>query len=141
MGLFGKNRNKQVDEQKPIEEIPGFKCTDNGYSAAIDGVTVEFGNGKENLENAAFAKRVASAYSSKLPVIVEHLLSDDGFQIFFPNVTAEDLPTALGQPTIKVSAGKYGIISYINQTLDDMHIIDIEFSEVIEQLSDVNIDG
>lgn len=50
----------------------------------------------------------------------------------------EIIKNSLGNVLIDLDNNK---LSYLEQTLDDMHIIDVEFDGIFEKFYDVSIDG
>lgn len=95
-------------------------------------------------EMTEYAKRLATAYESKLSAIAEFMLEDEAFDNdsgIFPDVSKERLITSLNTPTIQLLSDKDGACTYCNHTLDDMHIITFEFSALFDDLCYLSIDG
>ncbi len=92
-------------------------------------------------ETAAYAVKVLNAYSDRLSLICDVLLEDEGLTIFFGDVKKDSMPQKLHEPSIRILGENEGIISYCNHEYDDTHIIDIEFSGVLEDFTNVSIDG
>lgn len=90
---------------------------------------------------AAYAVKVLNAYSERLSFICDVLLEDEGFTIFFGDVSKNNMAQKLREPSIRILSKNEGIISYCNHEYDDTHIIDIEFSGVLEDFTNVSIDG
>jgi hypothetical protein len=90
----------------------------------------------------SFEEKVLQAYPEKIDEITEYLSQDEGIKIFFNSPSKEEIAAKLNEPSIRVFPEyNYGIISYLNHELDNIHIIDIEFDGVLERFTEVSIDG
>ena len=104
------------------------------YSAKIDGVELVCEEVTPEFEKAAPA--LARAYHEKLPQIVAFMLDD--IAEVFGDMTADGLTEALGVPQIDLDRE---VISYLEHTLDDCHIIDVEYGGLFDEFYEVSIDG
>ena len=104
------------------------------YSAKIDGVELVCKEVTPEFEKAAPA--LARAYHEKLPQIAAFMLDD--ITEVFGDMTADELTAALGVPQIDLDRE---VVSYLEHTLDDCHIIDVEYGGLLDELYGVNIDG
>ena len=104
------------------------------YSAKINGVELVCEEVTPEFEKAAPA--LALAYHEKLPQIVAFMLDD--ITDVFGNITADGLTDALGTPQIDLDRE---VISYLEHTLDDCHIIDVEYGGLFDEFFGVSIDG
>ena len=107
---------------------------DNTYEAEIGGI--RFVCQEPNPEYESASKDLADAYEEKLLEIVKFMMDD--ITDIFGNMSADELTEALGTPEIDLDRN---IISYSEQTLDDSHVIDVEYSGIFEDLYEVIIDG
>ena len=57
---------------------------------------------------------------------------------FYGEMSAEEVIESLGKPLIDLDNQ---IITYTEHTLDDVHIIDVEFDGMFEKVLEVRIDG
>ena len=87
-----------------------------------------------NKEMKAF--QLANFYRKKLKVFVTDMM--DEITSFYGEMSEEDVINALGMPTIDLDND---MITYTEQTLDDVHVIDVEFSGVFDEILEVRIDG
>lgn len=92
-------------------------------------------------ETAAYAVEILTTYSERLDIIWSVLSDDEGFIAFFGKVNKDEMPKKLHEPSIRILDMNAGIISYCNHEYDDTHIIDVEFSGVLKDFSNVSIDG
>ena len=107
---------------------------DNAYIAVIDSVKFcceKIENGYEDI-----MMQLVNLYKEKLPDIIDFMMDD--LQRTFGTVTVEEVINALGMPMIDLDRN---IISYLEHTLDDIHIIDVEFSGQFEEFYETIIDG
>lgn len=107
---------------------------ENIYSAKIDGIEFVCEEATAEFEKAAPA--LAKAYQAKLPQIVAFMLED--ISDFFGATTEEQLINSLGTPQIDLDRE---VVTYLEHTLDDAHIIEIEYGGQFDEFYQVNIDG
>lgn len=107
---------------------------ENIYSAKIDGIEFVCEEMKSEFEKDAPA--LAKVYREKLPQIVAFIMDD--ITDFFGDITEDQLADALGMPQIDLDRE---IITYLEHTLDDVHIIEIEYGGLFEEFYGVSIDG
>lgn len=106
----------------------------DNYEAEINGVRFICQEVTPEYETTATA--LAEVYKKKLPQIVAFMLDD--ITAILGDISADALTEALGTPEIDLDRS---IISYLEQTLDDSHIIDVEYGDNFEELYEVIIDG
>ena len=104
----------------------------------INGIEFECKEFDNKIES--YVRDLASKYNSAVERIVDYMRDDDEFMVFYGNIGKEELTKSLNLPKIRVFPG-YGVIEYLNHTLDDEHIISLEFTNVFENLSYLAIDG
>lgn len=56
----------------------------------------------------------------------------------FGDISEDDLAEALGTPLIDLDRE---VVTYLEQTLDDIHIIDVEYGGLLNEFYEVAIDG
>ena len=111
-----------------------FDEEENTYGVKINGVEFVCEEVKPEFEKAVPA--LAQAYQEKLPQIVAFMIDD--ITDIFGDITADELTDALGVPQVDLDRE---VITYLEHTLDDSHIIDIEYGGLFDELYGVNIDG
>ena len=87
-------------------------------------------------EYEQYAKDLANNYDKKLLDIIQYMLSD--IEEMFGINDIEIIKNSLGNALIDLDNNR---LSYIEQTLDGMHIIDVEFDGIFEKFYYVSIDG
>ena len=88
----------------------------------------------------SFEEKVLHKYPQKINEIAEYLSQDEGFKIFFNNPAKEDIVAKLNEPSLR-TFDDGGVLSYYNHEFDGVHIIDIEFSGILDKFCEVSIDG
>lgn len=107
---------------------------ENVYTAKIDGV--EFVCEETTPEFEKDAPALAQAYREKLPQIAAFLMDD--VTEMFGDISEEELTDALGTPQVDLDRE---VITYLEHTLDDSHIIEVEYGGLFEEFYEVTIDG
>ncbi len=82
------------------------------------------------------AQKLSKIYFEKLPKIIDFMLPE--LQQVYGDIDKSKLPRLLGKPTINLTAYQ---IMYMEQTLDDAHIIEFEYGDDFEEFFYFNIDG
>lgn len=107
---------------------------ENNYMAEINGIQFVCEEADPELEKTALA--LADAYKEKLPEIIAFMLDD--ITDVYGEMQPDELAEALGTPQIDLDIK---LITYLEHTLDDCHIIDIEYGGLLEEFYGVSIDG
>jgi len=126
MGLFDKLKKKKsmfVHDEKYDE-----------FVAELNGIKFVCGKVEDNYEQ--LAKDLANTYEEKLLDIVNFLLPD--LSEMFGVSDVEIIQKKLGKPQIDLDKG---MIVYCEQTLDDVHIVSVEFSGLFTEFYYTSIDG
>ncbi|MDR0577602.1 MAG: hypothetical protein LBI87_08745 [Candidatus Accumulibacter sp.] len=109
------------------------------YAAEIAGIEINIHENNMNGETIAFAEKVAKAYPSRLAAIAHYIADDDFVQREFA-LPAEKIAAMLNAPIIRINGGG-GVLSYTRHELDEDHIIDVEFSGILEKFFYLSFDG
>lgn len=134
MGLFDKLKKKAETNE---DQLFVFDKEEDCFVATINSIRFECDDLEEIDEN--HVKELAEAYPEKLQKIAEHMMDD--IEEFYGELAIEELIEALGAPIIRVGGGVTGVITYVEHTLDDCHIIDVYFGGIFDPLAEVAIDG
>lgn len=126
MGIFDKFRKNK--------SIFTFDEKDKQHKAALNNITFVCDEIKPEYEQ--YAKDLANNYDKKILDIIKYMLSDIEEMFGINNV--ENIKNSLGNALIDIDNNR---LSYLEQTLDDMHIIDVEFDGIFEKFYYVSIDG
>ena len=127
MGIFDKLR-------KGTKSIFSFDEKNKQYKAIINNIT--FACKEIRPEYEQYAKDLANNYDRKMLDIIQYMLSD--IEEMFGISDVEIIKNSLGNALIDLDNNR---LSYLEQTLDDVHIIDVEFDGIFEKFYDVSIDG
>ena len=127
MGIFDKLRK----ENKPIFN---FDEKNKQYKLIINNITFICKEVKPEYEQ--YVKDLVNNYDKKILDIIQYMLSDIEEMFGINNV--EIIKNSLGNALIDLDNNR---LSYLEQTLDDMHIIDVEFDGIFEKFYGVSIDG
>ena len=111
-----------------------FDEEERAYTANIDSVEFICEEVQEGYEETA--REIAEVYEDKLPELAEFILDDVGD--IFGDITAEDVMDALGAPQIDLDRET---VTYLDHKLDDIHIIEVEYEGILDDLLGVSIDG
>ncbi|MCH5193608.1 MAG: hypothetical protein J1F11_06575 [Oscillospiraceae bacterium] len=107
----------------------------NEYEAEISGIKFVCESPDESLEEAA--AEIAGIYESKLNSIAEFMI-DEGISDCFGELSPEKIISSLGKPVIDLERS---LITYLEHTLDDIHIIELEYDGLLDEFFYLSIDG
>lgn len=127
MGLFDKFKKKN-------KSLFVFDESNDIYSAEIHDIRFICENLLEHYDK--YADDLANAYESKLSAIIEFILPD--IKKMYNVDDADIIRKSLGKAQIDLDRG---ILSYLEHSFDNIHIIDIEFDGVFDELLYSSIDG
>lgn len=127
MGIWKKNKESKESPFK-YDEI------NNYYKAEINGI--EFICDSIHSDYEQRVGELAQAYEKRLPDIVEYIMPDikEVYGISDPIA----IMRSLGKPSIDLSRGT---LSYLEHTMDSLHIIEMEFDGVFASFYNACIDG
>ena len=91
-------------------------------------------------ERVVFAEAVITMYPRKIVDLAIFCKESETFQACYPEETVNTILNKLHLPILKVDA-KGGMFTYCDHEMDDDHLIDIEFTGVMDSFSSVGIDG
>lgn len=116
--------------------LPKFKFVEerDEYVAELNGV--EFVCDELQDDYKKEAQKLSKLYYEKLPEMIEFMLPE--LQQVYGEIDRAKLSRLLGKPTINLSTFQ---IMYLEQTLDDTHIIEFEYGDDFEEFYYFNIDG
>ena len=128
--------NIKVEELTMFNFLPKFKfdAERDQYVAELNGV--EFVCDEPQKDYKKEAQKLSKLYFEKLPKMIEFMLPE--LQEIYGEVDKDKLPGLLGKPTVNLSTFQ---IMYLEQTLDDSHIIEFEYADDFEEFLYFNIDG
>lgn len=130
MGLFDFFHKKTKVADEPCEEVAN---TDFEYEA--ENLIFKWNKEPENVEE--IVKPMIEAYKKNLNHIAEEIFKE--VKDIFGVQSVEQVTQKLGRPIIDV---ENGIVSYCKHTMDDVHIIDVEFSDDnFSEIQFVSING
>ena len=104
------------------------------YVAELNGVEFVCDEPEDGYEEEA--QKLSKLYFEKLPEMIEFMLPE--LQQVYGDIDKSKLPQLLGKPTINLTTYQ---IMYMEQTLDDTHIIEFEYADDFEGFECFNIDG
>lgn len=127
MGLFDRIKKKN-------KSLFVFDENNDVYSAEIKGITFTCETLLDNYD--IYAYDLANAYETKLGAIIAFILPD--IKAMFDIDDVDIIKNSLGKALIDLDRG---VLSYLEHTFDNIHIIDIEFDGVFEKFYYSSIDG
>ena len=104
------------------------------YVAELNGVEFVCDEPQDGYEEEV--QKLSKLYFEKLPEMIAFMLPD--LREVYGEVNEADLPQQLGKPTVNLTTYQ---IMYMEQTLDDSHIIEFEYGDNFEEFFCFNIDG
>lgn len=104
------------------------------YVAEINGVEFACDEPEDGYEEEA--QKLSKLYIKKQPEIIEFMFPE--LQKVYGDIDKSKLPQLLGKPTINLTTCQ---IMYMEQALDDFHIIEFEYGDDFSEFYYFNIDG
>ena len=113
-----------------------FKFDDerDEYVAELNGVEFVCDEPEDGDEEEA--QKLSKLYFEKLPEMIEFMWPE--LQQVYRDIDKAKLPQLLGKPTINLTTCQ---IMYMEQALDDTHIIEFEYTDDFTGFECFNIDG
>lgn len=111
-----------------------FDENNDTYVTTINDIT--FVCEQYNANYDQLAKQLANAYEKKISSIIDFMLLD--IKAMFDIDDKEIIKQSLGKPQIDIQRN---VITYLDHTLDQMHIIDVEFDGIFDRFYYTTIDG
>ena len=127
MGILEKNKKSKGTAFVYDENNDYYKMDINGIEFVCDSIHYDY---------EKHAVELAQAYEKRLPDIVDYLMPDikEMFGITNPDVIAN----SLGKPSIDLDRGT---LTYLEHTMDSLHIIEMEFDGIFTAFYNSCIDG
>ena len=120
-----------------------FNVGPKDYSLKTDDYEVIIDEKDMNDEMLRFAESVIKAYPQKIVEIAHFIAEELDTETMF-GVAENEIPEKLNEPSIKIFCwnGNFsGMITYCNHELDETHLIDVEFSGILEEFYNIALDG
>jgi len=113
---------------------------ENGFfRAEFNGISFSISDSTMSDEVLQLAGKILLAYPQKVTAIAEHISQDEWIANTY-KLSKEEIADKLHKPSILLSKDG-GQISYCENEIDFSHILDLEFSGVLDVLYDVGMDG
>ena len=110
------------------------------YIAEVDGLKIEISEKYFSDEKVAFAEKLIASYPTKVPALAKFCMESECFKACYPDETMDTIMEKLHLPDMRID-NIGGILTYYNHELDEEHIIDVEFSGLMNSFFSVGIDG
>ena len=110
------------------------------YIAEGDGLKIEISEKYFSDEKVAFAEKLIASYPTKVPALAKFCMESECFKACYPDETMDTIMEKLHLPDMRID-NIGGILTYYNHELDEEHIIEVEFSGLMNSFFSVGIDG
>ena len=110
------------------------------YIAEVDGLKIEISVKYFSDEKVAFAEKLIASYPTKVPALAKFCMESECFKACYPDETMDTIMEKLHLPDMRID-NIGGILTYYNHELDEEHIIEVEFSGLMNSFFSVGIDG
>ena len=116
-----------------------FVERDSFFEAEVNGIKISISDNAMSDEVFQLTEKVLLAYPQKIKAIVDYISQDKWIMDFY-NLSKEEIEEKLQKPSFLMYEGG-GLLSYCENEIDYNHILDIEFSGVLEEFYQVGMDG
>ena len=110
------------------------------YIAEVDGLKIEISEKYFSDEKVAFAEKLIASYPTKVPALAKFCMESECFKACYPDETMDTIMEKLHLPDMRID-NIGGILTYYNHELDEEHILEVEFSGLMNSFFSVGIDG
>ena len=110
------------------------------YIAEVDGLKIEISEKYFSDEKVAFAEKLIASYPTKVPALAKFCMESECFKACYPDETMDTIMEKLHLPDMRID-NIGGILTYYNHELDEEHIIEVEFSGLMNSFFSAGIDG
>lgn len=110
------------------------------YIAEVDGLKIEISEKYFSDEKVAFAEKLIASYPTKVPALAKFCMESECFKACYPDETMDTIMEKLHLPDMRID-NIGGILTYYNHELYEEHIIEVEFSGLMNSFFSVGIDG
>ena len=110
------------------------------YIAEVDGLKIEISEKYFSDEKVAFAEKLIASYPTMVPALAKFCMESECFKACYPDETMDTIMEKLHLPDMRID-NIGGILTYYNHELDEEHIIEVEFSGLMNSFFSVGIDG
>ena len=110
------------------------------YIAEVDGLKIEISEKYFSDEKVAFAEKLIASYPTKVPALAKFCMESECLKACYPDETMDTIMEKLHLPDMRID-NIGGILTYYNHELDEEHIIEVEFSGLMNSFFSVGIDG
>lgn len=110
------------------------------YTAELAGFKIQIPEAIFSDETVSYAEKVINIYPSKLHNLSSYCMGNEDFQEFYPDETTESVMEKLHLPVFRVTSIG-GRFTYCNHELDSDHLLDVEFTGLMEEFFSIGIDG
>ncbi len=111
------------------------------YTAIFNGFEIEISENSMSDEVVIFAEAIIKIYPQKLVDLANFCKESETFQICYPEETVDSIIKKLNLPILNMWRTGGGMLTYCNHEIDQDHLIDIEFTGVMDSFDYVSIDG
>ena len=117
-----------------------FDSERNEYVFKAIGTEIKIDGDAFSDTTVTLAGNILDAYPDKINSIVDHLVDEGHIDDFF-DVPKDEIANKLHAPSFRIIEKEWCVLTYTEHELDDVHIISVEFSGVLNDLNYVTIDG
>lgn len=111
----------------------------SNYEYETEDYKIKISENDFNDESVSYMQKFVEMYPVKIRSIAEALMTTEWVKDYFPQENVENVEEKLGKPIFKYNPS-YTIITYVEHTIDESHIIDIEVEGMYENFY-VSFDG
>ena len=116
-----------------------FIKSGRSFEAEVSGIKIRINDSAMSDENVQLAANIIQAYPHRVTAIADHILQDEWIAAAY-KLSKDEIIQKLHLPVIRID--KFGcMLSYCENEIDFDHILDIEFSGVLENFYQVGMDG
>ena len=112
----------------------------SSYEYETENYKIKISENEFSDETVSYMQKFVEIYPIKVKDIAKAIMDLEWFKDYFPEESMKSVEKKLGKPIFNYNS-LYTIITYVENTIDENHIIDVEIGGMYEVFYNISFDG
>lgn len=112
----------------------------SSYEYETENYKIKISENEFSDESVSYMQKFVEIYPIKVKDIAKAIMDLEWFEDYFPEESVKSVEKKLGKPIFNYNS-LYTIITYVENTIDENHIIDVEIGGMYEVFYNISFDG